>query len=237
MKKNTYAIIFARGGSKGLHRKNLKKIGNLSLLEHSIFHAQSTPLIRKVFVSTEDKEIADVALAFGAVVIERPIDLATDKSPEWLSWKHAVNHIETNFGIFDGLISLPATSPLRNKSDVEKCINEFYKSTAAACISISESARNPFFNMVKVGNDGFVDVVMNNKNDITRRQDAPKVFDITTVCYMASPKFIKESDSILMGDTTFIEVPRHRALDIDDDLDFEIATLLYNKQENQIVKK
>ena len=229
MKKNTFAIIFARGGSKGLHRKNLKRLGGKSLLEHSIQHAKSTTQIQHIFVSTEDKEISSVAKKSGAAVIERPVDLASDTSPEWLSWKHAVHFIKQNYGQFDGLISLPTTSPLRSTDDVEQCIDKFYSSDADACISITKSPRNPYFNMVKVGSDGFVNVVIDGPNSIKRRQDAPDIFDITTVCYMSSPNFIQKSDSIFAGNCTYVEIPRQRAVDIDDELDFEISKFLYNK--------
>ncbi len=81
-----FAFIFARGGSKGLPRKNIKSLGGMPLLAHSIRLAQELPEIDRVFVSTDDAEIAYVARQFGADVIERPVSLATDEASEWLAW-------------------------------------------------------------------------------------------------------------------------------------------------------
>lgn len=78
-----YAFVFARGGSKGLPRKNLLPLGGVPLIGHSINTAKALPQVSKVFVSTDDSEIKRVAQQYGAEVIERPEELAGDKSPEW----------------------------------------------------------------------------------------------------------------------------------------------------------
>ena len=109
----TYAFIFARGGSKGLKGKNIKKLCDKPLLAHSIDIAKSIDEISKVFVSTEDEDIQKVATEYGANVIIRPKVLATDTSPEIDSWKHAINYLTDLGDSFDRFISLPTTSPLR----------------------------------------------------------------------------------------------------------------------------
>uniref|UniRef100_UPI003F66515A acylneuraminate cytidylyltransferase family protein n=1 Tax=Aeromonas hydrophila TaxID=644 RepID=UPI003F66515A len=85
----TIAFIFARGGSKGLPQKNIKPLDGKPLIQYSIETALATAGIEQVFVSTDDAAIASVARAAGAEIIERPAELATDTSPEWLSWRHA----------------------------------------------------------------------------------------------------------------------------------------------------
>ncbi|MCG6364299.1 cytidylyltransferase domain-containing protein, partial [Vibrio fluvialis] len=119
-----YAFIFARGGSKGLPGKNIKPLAGKPLLHYSIDSALAAPSIEQVFVSTDDAEIAQVARNGGAIVIDRPAELADDASPEWLSWRHAIEWVRANYGDFDGFISLPATAPLRAVSDIESAIQQ-----------------------------------------------------------------------------------------------------------------
>ena len=117
-----FAFIFARGGSKGLPGKNIKPLSGKPLIEYSISVAKSCPSIDEVFVSTDDPAISEISRQAGAVIIDRPIELASDVSPEWLSWRHAIKWVENNYGKFQFFVSLPATSPLRSVTDVENAI-------------------------------------------------------------------------------------------------------------------
>lgn len=218
-----YAFIFARGGSKGLPKKNIKPLAGKPLILYSIETAFSSPSIDKVFVSTEDKDIADVAVKSGAILIERPAELATDTSPEWLSWQHAINWVEKKYGAFKSFVSLPATSPLRSVGDVEAAIEKLDQTGADICISVTPANRNPYFNMVKSSDNEFVELVCKPDSSVSRRQDAPEVFDITTVVYAAKPTFILTQSSLFEGRVTSIEVPKSRAADIDDIYDFLMA--------------
>ena len=97
----TCAFVFARGGSKGLPRKNVLPIAGLPLLVHGIRVAQEIEPISAIYVSTDCDEIANVAKRAGAEIIPRPAELASDDSPEWLSWQHAINHVFAHYGSFD----------------------------------------------------------------------------------------------------------------------------------------
>ena len=229
MKKNI-AIIFARGGSKGIHKKNLQLLGGKSLLEHSISHAKSSDLIHDIFVSSDDKEILEMATICDIRSIVRPKSLASDFSPEWDSWKHAVHHIETHFGNFDAMVSLPTTSPLRNNEDICNAIKTFYNTNCDSLVSISPSNKNPYFNMLRIDKYGYAKLLKSNGQKIKRRQDSPKIFDITTVCYISSPNFIKNNSSIFDGKTGWIEIPKERSLDIDDEVDLKIAEYFLKDQ-------
>ena len=110
----TFAFIFARGGSKGIPRKNIKPLGGKPLIAWSIDTALQCPSIDRVIVSTDDPEIGDVARLHGAEVpFIRPKELAGDTSAEWYAWRHAVDFFEAQSCQFDKFVSLPATSPLR----------------------------------------------------------------------------------------------------------------------------
>lgn len=218
-----YAFVFARGGTKGLPGKNIKKLAGKPLLNYSIETALAAPSIDKVFVSTDDSDIARIANEAGAIVIERPSKLATDNSPEWLSWQHAVKWVTENYDQFDGFISLPATSPLRNVEDVEAAIKQKKKHGADICIAVTPANRSPYFNMVKLNKDGYVSLVNDSKQNITHRQDSPATYDITTVVYVSTPKFILNNYGLFSGSVTCIKVPKSRSVDIDDIYDFMLA--------------
>lgn len=219
----THGFIFARGGSKGLPRKNVRPLGGKPLICYSIDTALKMKKLSKVFVSTEDDEIAEIASAAGAIIIKRPIELAGDKSPEWLAWQHAIKWVEEKYGDFDEFVSLPATSPLRNVSDIERSLTKRSASKADICISVTPANRSPFFNMVKLSSDDTVELVNQPDVKLFRRQDTPEVFDITTVVYCASTHFILNNNNLFDGCVTSIEVPKERAVDIDDIYDFELA--------------
>ena len=119
------AFIFARGGSKGLPNKNIKILNGKPLIAWSIEHAKKINRIDRVIVSTDSEEIAKIAREFGAEVpFMRPLELATDESPEWLSWQHGLKHLKSIDGCLpDLMLSIPATAPLRN---VEGLLHERY---------------------------------------------------------------------------------------------------------------
>jgi CMP-N-acetylneuraminic acid synthetase len=223
------AFIFARGGSKGLPDKNIRVLAGKPLVQYSIETAFATPSISKVFVSTDNKKIAQIALAAGAIIIERPNELATDNSPEWLSWRHAIEWVTDKYGKFDYFVSLPATSPLRSVGDVESAISKCIKKEADICISVTSANRSPYFNMVKIDSEGNVDLVIPSEFKVSRRQDAPEVFDVTTVVYVSTPHFILNNRCVFSGKVTSINVPKERAVDIDDILDFKLAEIIINE--------
>jgi CMP-N-acetylneuraminic acid synthetase len=224
------AFIFARGGSKGLPGKNIRLLNGKPLIAWSIEHALNVKRIDRVIVSTDSEEIAKAAKQYGAEApFIRPAELATDDSPEWLAWRHALNYlIGVSGNLPDVMVSVPATAPLRNSIDIENCLDEYEKGGADAVITVTDAHRSPYFNMVKTNQDGSVGLVNPPESSITRRQDAPVVYDMTTVCYVLNPKFVMIHDSIFNGVVKAIEVPAERAIDIDTLIDFQVAEALLN---------
>jgi N-acylneuraminate cytidylyltransferase len=227
------AFIFARGGSKGLPGKNIMPLGSKPLIAWAIEQAKAVKRIERVIVSTDCPQIADVAKAFGAEVpFLRPTNLAQDSSPEWFAWQHALTFLMENEGkIPDVMVSVPTTAPLRKPVDIENCLDEFLKGAADAVITVSEAHRSPYFNMVKFNEDGTVNLVISNHEKIARRQDSPKVYDISTVAYILNSKFVLENNSIFDGRVRSVMVPVERAIDIDTLLDFQIAEFLLKKRQ------
>ena len=228
-----HAFVFARGGSKGLPGKNTRLLLGKPLIQYSVEVALQTFGIDKVFVSTDDYDIAKVARSIGAIVIERPADLAQDDSSEWEAWKHAISWVIKMHGHFDQFVSLPATSPLQHAKDVESALHRKSIISADICIAITPSSRSPYFNMVQKVSNNLIELVIKPSNYIYRRQESPKVFDITTVVYVADVDFIMKSNSLFDGTVTFIEVPKHRSIDIDDIHDFNFAESILNSALNE----
>jgi N-acylneuraminate cytidylyltransferase len=228
----TVAFIFARSGSKGLPNKNINLLAGKPLIAYSIEQALATKRIERVIVSTDSNEIAKVALDFGAEVpFLRPYKLATDESPEWLSWRHGLEYLRTSTGSLPQvMVSLPPTAPLRNNQDIENCLNEFEKGDSDVVIAVTDAHRNPYFNMVKTNIDGSVSLVNNMKTRISRRQEAPKLYDVTTICYVANPEFVLNHNSIFEGKVKSVYIPIERSIDIDSLLDFQIAEFLKSKE-------
>jgi CMP-N-acetylneuraminic acid synthetase len=230
----TVGFIFARGGSKGLPGKNIRPLMGKPLIAWSIEQALSVNRIEKVIVSTDSEEIANVARAYGAEVpFIRPKALSEDNSPEWLAWQHALDFMSKSTGrLPEVMVSIPVTAPLRSSSDINNCLDEYEKGDVDAIITIADSYRSPFFNMVKADKKGYIDLVIKSDTSFTRRQDVPEVFDITTVCYVVNTKFVISNDSLFQGRVKGVKVPRERSIDIDTLFDFEIAEALLTKEVN-----
>ncbi len=229
------ALICARGGSKGVPGKNIKPLGGIPLIGWSIRTAKEVKKISQVIVSTDSDEIAEIAREYGAdIPFMRPSELAQDNSAEWLVWRHALDYMENQQYKIDGLIVIPPTAPLRSTQDIVNCINEFEKGDVDMVITVSDSHRSPFFNMIINNQDGYASLVVPPKDQITRRQDAPEVFDMTTVAYVVKPKFVKEYGGIFDGRVRSVHIPPERSLDIDTMLDFKIAECLIANTEGII---
>jgi CMP-N-acetylneuraminic acid synthetase len=221
------AFIFARGGSKGIRDKNIRSVAGKPLIAHSIACALASRTVSRVMVSTDSRDIATAARAHGAEVLERPAPLASDDSPELLAWKHAV----TESGVFgaggqDVFLSLPATSPLRSPADVDGAVGKFRAGGCDILFGITPSKRSPYLNMVAIGADGLIRVVIEGSSAY-RRQDVPDVYDITTSVYVSTPDYVLACQGRLSdGKVGHVIIPPERSLDIDEPFDLHLAGLL-----------
>ena len=226
-------FIFARGGSKGLPEKNILPIAGKPLIAWSIECALKVSRIERLIVSTDSPKIAKIARDYGAEVpFLRPSWLATDESSEWDSWKHALNYLKESTGTLPNvMVSIPPVAPLRASADIENCLNEYDKGDSDIVITVTESRRSPYFNMVKNLPDEKYGLVNPPDSLIHRRQDVPIVYDMTTVCYVANSEFVLSHKSIFEGRIGAVHVPTERAIDIDTPLDFQVAEYLMKLEE------
>jgi N-acylneuraminate cytidylyltransferase len=225
---NIVALTCARGGSKGLPGKNIRSLAGRPLIAWAIDQARAVQRIGRVIVSTDSEEIAAVARSAGAdVPFLRPAELAQDGSPEWLVWRHVLNYLKETDGLYpDALVVVPATAPLRAAADLERCLDEYAKGEADMVITVTDAQRSPYFNMVRTHADGSVGLVIPNEGLIARRQDAPVVYDMATVAYVANPDFVMTKGGLFDGRVRQVYIPPERAIDIDTLLDFKIADFL-----------
>ena len=232
---NAVAFIFARGGSKGLPGKNTRLLGGKPLIAWSIERALAVHRISRVIVSTDSEEIATISREYGAEVpFLRPAELATDESPEWLAWRHGLEYLKKTTGsIPEVMVSVPSVAPLGLAIDIENCIDEYAKGLSDIVITVTDAHRSPYFNMVKTNLDGSYGLVDSSFSSTSRRQDAPLVYDMTTVCYVANSEFVMSHKSIFEGRVGAVHVPIERAIDIDTQQDFQIAEYLLSQREQK----
>ena len=230
--KRLTAFIFARGGSKGLPGKNTRLLAGKPLIGWAVEQALAVPAIDRVIVSTDTSEIAAAAQAYGAQVpFVRPARLALDTTPELEAWCHALNYLrKTENRLPEAFVSVPATAPLRKPADISACIDLFAQGGSDVVLTITHARSNPWFNMVAYAQDGTIAPVNNPEGTVMRRQDAPHVMDISTVAYVADPKFVLAGNRIFSGRVRGVVRPPEHAIDIDTALDFEIADFLMHKR-------
>lgn len=229
------AFIFARGGSKGIPNKNLHLFGGKPLIAWSIEQALAIKEIDRLIVSTDSEDIKKVALEYGAEVpFLRPKELSQDNSPEWLAWQHALKYLieDLNYNP-DIMVSIPTTSPLRSTKDIIRCIDLYHKGGSDIVVTISETDRSPYFNMVHIDDDKAIRLVNPPLKTIFNRQNAPEVFNITTVCYVTSPDFILNNNSLFDGKVRAIKVPFERSIDIDNIFDLKFAESILKQLNNE----
>jgi N,N'-diacetyl-8-epilegionaminate cytidylyltransferase len=221
-------FTFARGGSKGVPRKNLRLLAGRPLVAHAVAVSQECELISKTIISTDDPEIRDVAVAHGAEApFLRPKLLATDTAGEWSAWQHAIKTMQELGQPVELFVSIPPTAPLRRPEDVDRCI-------AALCeepecdivVTVTVTNHSPYFNMVEIDPAGLARRVIEPDVHISRRQDCPQVFNLTTVAYAAWPDYVLSASGLFDGRVKTIEVPVERAIDIDSELDLKMAEYL-----------
>jgi N-acylneuraminate cytidylyltransferase/CMP-N,N'-diacetyllegionaminic acid synthase len=223
-------VIPARGGSKGVPRKNIKPLAGKPLIAYTIEQSLQSEYIDRTIVSTEDKEIADISRKYGAEVpFMRPDVLAGDQVATVDVLLHAIKWLEEEDKYnFEILVLLHTTTPLRTVIDIDACIDLLVSSEAGNVFSVTEAHRNPYFNIVEADNNGIATLA--KKGDFTTRQSAPKVYDMNSSIYVWWKDILKSEKKIFLKNSLIYIMPKERSLDIDDNLDFKIAEFLITDQ-------
>ncbi|WP_299841119.1 acylneuraminate cytidylyltransferase family protein [uncultured Paracoccus sp.] len=220
----TICSICARGGSQGVPRKNIRALLGKPLIVHTIEQALASSAIDRVFVSTEDAEIAAVAAAAGAEVpFVRPAEMATSSAAKFPVIEHLVAQVEAMGVEVSRIIDLDPTSPLRLVSDIDAAAALLDANTDCV-ITGYPAEKNPYFNMVECGPDGNIGLVKPLPDLVTSRQAAPKVWSMNGSVYVWHRHSLKSG--LWNGRTRIYEMPHVRSVDIDNEIDFRLVELL-----------
>lgn len=215
--------ICARGGSKGVPHKNIRPLAGKPLIAYTIDCALASPILDKIIVSTDDGEIAHYAEERGVEVQLRPPELATDTASKWDVFRHIAR-----YNYFDFLVDLDIGCPLREPQDIEAAVRKLRQGYDVV-FTATESNRNPYFNMVERVGD-YVHVCYINSGYTTRRQDAPKVYDLSPAVVAGERSTLFENDHWSQAGMGIVEIPRWRAWDIDTELDFWIVERMMERK-------
>jgi len=235
VKPETLAIIPARGGSKGIPRKNIKLLYGKPLIAHTIEAALNSKLIDRVVVSTEDEEVAEVSKKYGAEVIKRPEELARDDSPAIDAIMHVINWLEEKGEHFDIVVLLEPTSPLRKENDIDNAIGLFIENLdkADSLVSLGEvHLDNPY--IMKKIEGGFVKPFIEAGKSFYQRQQLPKVYFPYGVIYLSKVNALKKYRTFYQERTIPYFVERWQNYEIDDIYDFIcVEAILKDRLENR----
>lgn len=193
----TLAVIPARGESKGLPRKNIYPFCGMPLIAHTIYYAQSCQCLDAIVVSTEDKEIENVALDYGVGVLERPLDLAQDDIPIWYVLRHVLAALEGTQYLYDYVVLLETTSPLRRLGEMDEALQMLGDDLEAeGLMSVAQYQFNPLWNgfiSKQAGGSEYLDYLVPEGSDAWQRQQVKTVYHHSGDFYIFRAKFLREN--------------------------------------------
>jgi CMP-N,N'-diacetyllegionaminic acid synthase len=224
------AIIPARGGSRGLKKKNIKILNGLPLIAHSIISAKKSKKIKRIIVCTEDLEIAKIAKQYGAEVpFYRPKNLAKDNSmlmDSLFYFIEKINYIENK--MYENFIVLLPTAPLRDAADIDNSINLFRRKKAQSVISMTEAFYPIEWNHT-VSLEKRVKAYSKDFDAVTNRQKLKKTFIPNGAIFIFNYQLLKKTRKYYHKNTFAYIMPKDKSIDIDDIYDFKLAEFIIKK--------
>jgi CMP-N,N'-diacetyllegionaminic acid synthase len=216
------AIIPARGGSKGVPRKNVRDLAGKPLIAWTIGAAKRSRYLDRIVLSSEDEEIMRVARGLGCEVpFARPAELATDEAPGVAPVLDALARLPGHAWV----VLLQPTSPLRSSQDIDACLDACVQRRAPACVSVSLAAESPYW-MYTLDGATRLHPMLEAQSLPERRQDLPPAFSLNGAVYVARTDWLLESRTFIGSETVAHVMPPERSVDIDSELDLKYAQLL-----------
>jgi len=229
-------IIPARGGSKGLMKKNIRPLLGKPLIAWTIEAARQSRLVTSIYISTDDPEIAKISEEYGVKVPElRPAELATDRSSIYDVINYILDNLAKKGQTFDIIILLEPTSPLRKKGEIDRAIELFIKNydKADSLISVGEVQLEHPYTMKTVEN-GFIKPFITQNTKSSNRQDMPVFYFPYGVIYLSKVKTLKESGTFYQKNTLAYAIERWQNYEINDIYDFHCVESVFKYQTQEV---
>lgn len=226
---NPLIVIPARGGSKGVPGKNIKKLGGKPLIQYSIEAAKTVFPDELICVSTDDNEIKSTVESLGLQVpFLRPADLATDTSGTYEVLIHAIDFYETKGYKPDVLVLLQPTSPFRTEKHIKEALS-VYNDSIDMVVSVKETKSNPYYILFEEDDNGFLK--KSKEAHFTRRQDCPKVWEFNGAIYIINIATLKKKSIQEFERIVKYEMSEFSSHDIDTLFDWEVAEMIMKQSE------
>lgn len=217
------AVIPARGGSKGLPKKNVRKLGEKELIGWTIEAAIQCQYIDEVIVSTDCLEIAEIARKFGAKVpFLRPVELANDTARTNDVVEHVLTKIDNKY---DFLVLLQPTSPFRNAVHISESLELFCSQNMRSVVSVCELSKSPYWSFW-VDKQKNMTALLDGKFDDNRRQDLSKAYSLNGAIYIQTVERFFATKKFIHDDSLAYLMDKRSSIDIDDIVDFKLAEIL-----------
>lgn len=218
-------VILARGGSKGLPRKNIRDLAGKPLISWTIKAGHESEYLDRLILSSDDEEIMAIAEEYGCEVpFQRPSELAEDDTPSVDALLHALGQVEPH----DYVVQLQPTSPLRTADDIDAAIGRCEEKAAPACVTVTRTDTPPQW-MYTLTDDQRLQPILEGGDEITRRQDAPNTYATNGAVYVARTSWFQKKKTFKTSRTLAYPMPKHSSVDIDDKVDLVLAEGLINK--------
>lgn len=214
--KKIVAVIPARGGSKGVLRKNIRDLAGKPLIAWTIEAASKSKYLDRVILSSDDIEIIEIAKSYGCEApFIRPAHLATDNAISADVILHALDEVDS----YDYVVMLQPTSPLRTTEDIDRSIEMVFNKKANSCVSVCESSQSPYW-MYTLDDQDKMGAFMKTEKKFSRRQHLPVVYSLNGAVYIAEINWFKEKQTFITNETVGFVMPSNRSYDIDTNEDF-----------------
>lgn len=223
--RSVLGLITARGGSRGLARKNLREVGGRSLIARAVDGARAAETLDRVVLSSDDPEIIRAAILAGCEVpFVRPAELATPEATSMAVVHHALESLERRY---DLVVLLQPTSPFRSAGDIDGAVRHCLASAAPACVSVTAPDKSPYWSY-RLDEAGRM-VPLITGPVASRRQDLPAAFAVNGAVYVADCRWLLRQEEFVQPATVGYVMPKSRSLDIDDALDLVVAEALHRQ--------
>ena len=223
-------VIAARGGSKGVPNKNIRKLGDIPLIAHSIKTAISSNLFSSVIVSTENSKIAKISKQYGAdVPFLRPKKLATDNASMTDVLLHTITELRKLDYNFDTIVNRDCTVPFIDKKDIQGAIRKYYSKSCNLVCGVYKQHHNPYFNMMEITKGEYMDFSKKLKKQITGRQNSPIVYQLNGLFVLNVENFLKTKKFYSTKIIPY-EISVEHGFMIDTEFEFQIAEMVTKKR-------